>query len=114
MVKDGADIQAYTAQIEVDAAHQVIIAQGVSGYFSQHNAEHLQQRNLDPYIAVGRDGTAAALPTQASTPAQRLKASMGEKLSKGKGKLFTLGASHSAGMGRSDASGRLSAVRTTC
>jgi transposase len=116
MVKDGAYIQAYNAQIVVDAAHQVIIAQGVSnqppdqqylvpmvermlgiceqtpealladsGYFSQQNIEHLQQL-LDPYIAVGREGTTAALPTEASTPTQRLKASMREKLSKGKGK----------------------------
>ena len=30
MVKDGAYIQAYNAQIVVDAAHQVIIAHGVS------------------------------------------------------------------------------------
>jgi hypothetical protein len=30
MVKDGAYIQAYNAQVIVDAAHQVIIAHGVS------------------------------------------------------------------------------------
>ena len=118
MVKDGAFIQAYNAQIVVDEAHQVIIAQGVSnqppdqqypvpmvermlgiceqtpealladsGYFSQPNVEHLQKRNLDPYIAVGREGTTAALPTEASTPTQRLRASMQENLSKGKGKI---------------------------
>ena len=117
MVKDGAYIQAYNAQIVVDGANQVIIAHGVSnqspdqeylvpmvermlgifegvpdglladsGYFSKQNVEHLQKRTLDPYIAVGREGTPAALPDEASSPAQRLRASMREKLSTGKGK----------------------------
>ena len=117
MLKDGAYIQAFNAQIVVDAAHQVIIAHGVSnqppdqeylvpmvermlhsgahvpealladsGYFSKDNVEHLQNRSVDPYIAVGREGTAAAPPTEASTAAQSVRASMREKLSKGQGK----------------------------
>ena len=96
MVKDGAYIQAYNAQIVVDAAHQVIIAHGVSnqppdqeylvpmverieavgaelpqalladsGYFSTSNVQSLQDRGVDPYIAVGREGTKAAAGTGA-------------------------------------------------
>jgi transposase len=117
MVKDGAYIQAYNAQIIVDDAHQVIIAHGVSnqppdqeylvpmvermlergaqvpqalladsGYFSKDNVEHLQNRGIDPYVAVGREGTAAAPLTEASTAAHSVRASMREKLSKGQGK----------------------------
>jgi transposase len=117
MVKDGAYIQAYNAQIVVDEAHQVILAHGVSnqppdqeylapmaermlsfvaqvpqalladsGYFSKDNVEHLQNRGVDPYIAVGREGDPATPPTEASTPTQRVWASMREKLSKGTGK----------------------------
>ena len=86
MVKDGAYIQAYNAQVIVDAAHQVIIAHGVSnqppdqeylvpmvermlsaegagpkalladsGYFSADNVQTVQEREIDPYIAVGRE-----------------------------------------------------------
>lgn len=117
MVKDGAYIQAYNAQIIVDEAHQVIIAHGVSnqspdqeylvpmvermldrgaqvpqafladsGYFSKDNVEHLQKRCVDPYVAVGREGTAGAPLMEASTAAQSVRASMREKLSKGQGK----------------------------
>ena len=117
MVKDGAYIQAYNAQIIVDEAHQVILAHGVSnqppdheylvpmvermldrgaqvpkalladsGYFSKDNVEHLQKRCVEPYIAVGREGTSAAPLTEASTAAQSVRASMREKLSKGQGK----------------------------
>jgi transposase len=117
MVKDGAYIQAYNAQIIVDEAHQVIIAHGVSnqspdqeylvpmvermldsgaqapqalladsGYFSKNNVKHLQKRCVDPYVAVGREGTAAAPLTEASTASQSVRASMREKLSKGQGK----------------------------
>jgi hypothetical protein len=102
MVKDGACIQACNAQIVVDGANQVIIPMvermldsgaqlpqallADSGYFSKDNVEHLQKRCVDPYIAVGREGTAAAPPTEASTPAQSVRASMREKLSKGQGK----------------------------
>jgi transposase len=117
MVKDGAYIQAYNAQIIVDAAHQVIIAHGVSdqppdqeylvpmvermvalgveapkalladsGYFSTDNVQALQDRGIDPYIAVGREGTIATPPAHASTLAQAVRASMREKLSKGEGK----------------------------
>jgi transposase len=117
MVKDGAYIQAYNAQVIVDAAHQVIIAHGVSnqppdqeylvpmiermldmqarppealladtGYFSTENVQALQNRKIDPYIAVGREGAEAAEATDLRTEAQRLKASMREKLSKGAGK----------------------------
>ena len=117
MVKDGAYIQAYNAQIIVDEAHQVIIAHGVSdqppdqeylvpmvarmvalgaevpkalladsGYFSADNVQALQDRGIDPYIAVGREGTMAAPPAQASTLAQAVRASMREKLSNCVGK----------------------------
>jgi transposase len=117
MVKDGAYIQAYNAQIIVDEANQVIIAHGVSnqspdqeylvpmvermldsgaqvpealladsGYFSKDNVEHLQNRKVEPSIAVGREGTAAAPLTEASTAAQSVRASMREKLSKRQGK----------------------------
>jgi transposase len=118
MLKDGAYIQAYNAQVIVDEANQVIIAHGVSnqspdqeylvpmvermlgiceqrpealladsGYFSQQNVEHLQKRNLDPYIAVGREATPAALPGKASSCKQCLRTSMREKLMGGKGKI---------------------------
>jgi len=117
MVKDGAYLQAYNAQIIVDEAHQVIIAHGVSnqspdqeylvpmvermldnvaqapqalladsGYFSKGNVEHLQKRCVDPYVAVGREGTAASPLKEAFTAAQSVRASMREKLSKGRGK----------------------------
>ena len=108
MVKDGAYIQAYNAQI---IAHGVsnqppdqeylvpmverMLESGAqvpealladSGYFSKDNVEHLQNCCVDPYIAVGREGTDAAPPTEASTAAQSVQASLREKLSKGKGK----------------------------
>ena len=117
MVKDGAYIQAYNAQIIVDAAHQVIIAHGVSdqppdqeylvpmvermvalgaevpkalladsGYFSADNVQALQDRGIDPYIAVGREGTQAAAPTDERTEETGQKASMREKLSRAEGK----------------------------
>lgn len=117
MVKDGAYIQAYNAQVVVDGAYQVIIAHGVSsqspdqeylvpmverivgldakvpkalladsGYFSRENVEHLQSREVDPYIAVGRERAPSAEPAGARTPTQRVWASMREKLSKGTGK----------------------------
>ncbi len=117
MVKDGAYIQAYNAQVVVDEAHQVIVAHGVSnqppdqqylvpmvermldtceavpealladsGYFSADNVEALQDRGIDPYIAVGREGTDGAAVTDARTPAEMKKACMREKLSKGTGK----------------------------
>jgi hypothetical protein len=48
--------------------------------------EHLQKRCVDPYVAIGREGTAAAPLTEASTASQSVRASMREKLSKGQGK----------------------------
>ena len=117
MVKDGAYIQAYNAQIIVDAAHQVIIAHGVSdqppdqeylvpmvermvafgakvpkalladsGYFSTDNVLALQHRGIDPYIAVGREGSQATAPTDERTEETGQKASMREKLSRAEGK----------------------------
>lgn len=115
MVKDGAYIQAYNAQITVDEAHQVILAHGVSnqspdqeylvpmmerlqgpvpqalladtGYFSADNVQHLQDRRIDPYIAAGREeGAQDRPPTDPRTPAGTQKASMREKLSRAPGK----------------------------
>lgn len=115
MVKDGAYIQAYNAQITVDEAHQVILAHGVSnqspdqeylvpmmerlqgpvpqalladtGYFSADNVQHLQDRRIDPYIAAGREeGAQDRPPTDPRTPAGTQKASMREKLSRDPGK----------------------------
>src|SRR5208337_3075493 len=116
MVKDGAYLQAYNAQIVVDGAHQVIIAQGVSnqspdqeylvpmverlmglsavpqalladsGYFSADNVQHLHDRSVDPYIAVGREGAESVSTAHSCTPAESAKASMREKLGKGRGK----------------------------
>ena len=117
MVKDGAYIQGYNAQIIVDGAHQVIIAHGVSnqppdqeylvpmveriegldsqapealladsGYFSADNVQALQDRGVDPYIAVGREGGQGTPSTAGRTPAQRQKIRMRKKLSKGVGK----------------------------
>jgi hypothetical protein len=117
MVKDGAYVQAYNAQIVVDEAHQVILAHGVSnqspdqeylvpmvermlsivgqvpqglladsGYFSKDNVEHLQNRAVDPYIAVGRERNPGPPPMEGSSPTRRVWASMREKLSQGAGK----------------------------
>lgn len=117
MVKDGAYIQAYNAQIVVDAADQIIIAHGVSnqppdqqylkpmvarmmdlqvqppeafvadsGYYSTDNVQALQERTIDPYIAVGREGAQGAEDVEVRTEAQRVKACMREKLRQGAGK----------------------------
>ena len=117
MVKDGAYIQAYNAQILVDAAHQIIIAHGVSnqppdqeylkpmvarmmdvqdhppealladsGYYSADNVCALQQRQIDPYIAVGREDAQGAEYPEVHTEAQRVKACMREKLRQDVGK----------------------------
>jgi len=117
MVKDGAYIQAYNAQVIVDAAHQVIIAHGVSnqppdqeylvpmvekmlrihaqrpqalladsGYFSADNVQTVQERGIDPYIAVGRESTEAAAPSTCSAGQQSSKALMREKLKREVGK----------------------------
>jgi hypothetical protein len=117
MVKDGAYIQGYNAQVIVDGAHQVILAHGVSnqspdqqylvpmvermlgcgvqppevlladsGYFSKDNVEHLQNLGVTPLIAVGREGTPAVTSAETSTPSQRVRASMKEKLSSDQGK----------------------------
>ncbi len=118
MVKDGAYIQAYNAQVIVDAAHQVIIAHGVSnqspdqeylvpmvermlsmhaqrpqrlladsGYFSADNVQKVQERGIDPYIAVGRERTEAAVPSGGSAGQQSPKTLMREKLKGSAGKL---------------------------
>lgn len=117
MVKDGAYIQAYNAQVIVDAAHQVIIAHGVSnqspdqqylvpmvdrmlsvegqvpqalladsGYFSAHNVQTVQERKIEPYIAVGRESTEAVAPSSDSVGQQSPKTLMREKLKKDVGK----------------------------
>jgi transposase/IS5 family transposase len=119
MVKDGAYIQAYNAHVIVDAAHQIILAHGVSdqppdqeylvpmvdrmltlnaqrpeafladtGYFSTDNVQALQDRKIDPYIAVGREGVEVPRALDTRTEAQRQKATMREKLSKGTGKVI--------------------------
>ena len=108
MIKDGAFIQAYNAQVIVDAAHQVIIAHGVSnqppdqqylvpmvekmlsmhsqhpqalladsGYFSADNVQKVREREIDPYIAVGRESTDAG---GAPAGQQSAKTLMREKL----------------------------------
>ena len=117
MIKDGAYIQAYNAQVIVDAAHQVIIAHGVSnqspdqeylvpmvdrmlsvegqvpkalladsGYFSADNVQTVQEREIDPYIAVGRESTEAATRSGDSAEQQSPKTLMREKLKKNAGK----------------------------
>ncbi len=115
MVKDGAYIQAYNAQIVVDGANQIIIAHGVSnqspdqqylvpmvermlalqggevpqafladnGYFSGQNVQELQNRDVEPYIAVGRKGAENGSGSPHSE--QGSKARMREKLSTAKG-----------------------------
>jgi len=117
MLKDGAYIQAYNAQVIVDAAHQVIIAHGVSnqppdqeylvpmvdrmvsiegqvpqalladsGYFSADNVQTVQERKIDPYIAVSRESTGAATPSEDCTWQQTPKTLMREKLKTDTGK----------------------------
>jgi len=86
MMKHGAFVQAYNAQVIVDAEHQIILAHGVgnqapdveyfapmverlvghqaveatttlladSGYMSEANVRHAEQRDIDVLIAVGR------------------------------------------------------------
>ena len=117
MVKDGAYIQAYNAQIVVDEANQIIIAHGVSnqppdqeylvpmvermlsmpvqrpealladsGYFSADNVQTVQERGIDPYIAVGREGKEGAAAPGGSAGQQGPKTLMREKLKKDVGK----------------------------
>ncbi len=57
-----------------------------TGCFSAGNVQALQDRGIDPYIAVGRDGTQAATPTEARAQETGQKASMREKLSRAEGK----------------------------
>jgi transposase len=85
MVKNGAWVQAYNAQLVVDSAHQIIVAQAVtnqspdpehlepmldrvrhntgqhpekvsadSGYYTDDNVAACEEREIDPYISVGR------------------------------------------------------------
>ena len=111
MVKDGAYIQAYNAQLVVDGAHQIILAHGVSnqppdqeyltpmverllavesrtpmalladsGYFSAEGVTEVQARHIEPYVAVGREGTAQELTGKRDTPAETQRACMRQKL----------------------------------
>ena len=109
MVKDGAYIQAYNAQIIVDAAHQVIIAHGVSnqspdqeylvpmierigsaenpkvlladnGYFTAANVQALQSCGIEPLIAVGRNEAPPEGTAPASTTHAFEKEMMRQKL----------------------------------
>ena len=109
MVKDGAYIQAYNAQIIVDAAHQVIIAHGVSnqspdqeylvpmierirstqkpkvlladtGYFTAANIQALQACGIDPLIAVARNEAPSEQIARASTAHTIQKETMRQKL----------------------------------
>jgi transposase len=111
MVKDGAYIQAYNAQLVVDEARQIILAHGVSnqppdqeyltpmverllavesrtpqalladsGYFSAEGVKEVQARHIEPYVAVGREGTAQEPTVKRDTPAETQRACMREKL----------------------------------
>ena len=117
MVKDGAYVQAYNAQVVVDGARQIILAHGVSsqppdqeylvpmverliafsgqapkalladsGYFSADGVHGLQDRHLESYIAVGREGTQTQPAASRLTPAETQRTQMREKLNSTAGK----------------------------
>jgi len=117
MVKDGAYIQAYNAQVVVDEAHQVILAQGVSnqspdqeyllpmvermldlndrvpralladtGYFSADGVQELEARHIEPYIAVGREGSIEQPTAPKDTLSEVQRARMRERLNSRAGK----------------------------
>lgn len=106
MMKNGAFVQAYNAQIVVDAEHQIILAHGVgnqapdveffvpmverligntalresttlladSGYMSEANMRHAEQRDVDALISVGRDRHRGAVqPSRPGWSAMRNK-----------------------------------------
>jgi IS5 family transposase len=119
MKQGGAFLQAYNAQIIVDEAYQVIVAQGVSnqapdsqyllpmverllqinpkapqalladsGYFSPDNVEELEQRGIQPYLAVGREQGQGMgnWQQQPATRAQQIKNRIAQKLTSSEGK----------------------------
>jgi transposase len=116
MVKDGAFVQSYNAQIVVDGDNQLIVAQGVSN--QSPDAEYLipmmertveacgkapealladsgyfSKENVEavqgkgPFIAVGREKKAAATASgAASTEAEKARTAMAEKLKERRGR----------------------------
>lgn len=118
MFRDGAAVQAYNAQVAVDAEAQVIVATAVTnqppdqehlipmldrvvancgqapvvasadnGFLSKDNIEGCIRRNVDAYIAVGRDPAQSVHPARdAATPAQEARRAMAIKLATPSGK----------------------------